>query len=73
LADDGGNILLQPKYESVEDLNNGYVIVKQHEKFGLVTLQGISTIPIQYDKLLFEKNQQLYLALKKNEFQELKF
>lgn len=73
LADDGGNILLQPKYESVEDLNNGYAIVKQHEKFGLVTLQGISTIPIQYDKLLFEKNRQLYLALKKNEFQELKF
>ncbi len=73
LTDGGGNVLLQPKYESVEDLNNGYVIVKQHEKFGLVTLQGISTIPIQYDTLLFEKNQQVYLALKKNEFQELKF
>lgn len=73
LADDGGNILLQPKYESVEDLDNGYVIVKQQEKYGLVTLQGISTIPIQYDVLLFEKTTQYYFALKKNDYQELKF
>ncbi|MBX2965421.1 MAG: WG repeat-containing protein [Cyclobacteriaceae bacterium] len=73
LADSQGNVLLQPKYDSVEDLNNGYVIVRQYEKFGLVTLHGVSTIPIQYDMLLFEKTSQTYLALKKNKFQELKF
>lgn len=73
LADEGGNILLQPKYESAEDLDNGYVIVKQHGKFGLVTLQGISTIPMQYDVLLYEKTKQVYFALKKNEYHELKF
>ncbi len=72
LADADGNILLQPKYESVNDLNNGYVIVKQHGKFGLINLQGISTIPIQYDELIYLAERNFFLALKKSDFTELK-
>jgi hypothetical protein len=73
LADADGNVLLQPKYDSVEDLGNGYAIVKQHEKFGLVSLQGISTIPIQFDQLIYMPERNVFLGLKRSEFTELKF
>jgi hypothetical protein len=72
LSDATGNVLLQPKYDSVEDLGNGYAIVKQHEKFGLVSLQGISTIPIQFDHLIYMPGQNVFLGLKRSGFTELK-
>lgn len=71
LADSAGDLLLQPKYESIEDLGNGYVIVKQHEKFGVVSLNGISTIPSHYDYLTFDPTKNIFLGLKKSLFTEL--
>lgn len=68
LADQHGNILLHPKYASVVDLNNGFVIIRQEGKFGLVTLQGISTIPLIYDHLEYDAEKNRYLALKKSEW-----
>ncbi len=71
LADQYGNILLHPKYNSIADLNNGYVIVQQGNKFGLVTLQGVSTIPLMYDYLTFDPDRNRYLALKKSPWMAL--
>ena len=68
LADQHGNILLHPKYTSVTDLNNGYVIIEQDGKFGLVTLQGLSTIPLMYDYLKYDHEKNRYLALKKSQW-----
>jgi hypothetical protein len=70
LADPYGNILLHPKYHSLLDLNNGYVIIEQEGKYGLVTLQGISTIPQLYDQLVYDQERNRYLALKKSEWTE---
>jgi hypothetical protein len=63
--------MLQPKYESIDDLGNGYVIVKQHKKFGVVNLNGISTIPMHYDYLIFDREKNIFLGLKKSLFTEL--
>jgi hypothetical protein len=68
LADQHGNVLLQPKYSSVTDLNNGFVIIHQDGKFGLVTLQGLSTIPLMYDYLKYDHEKNRYLALKKSQW-----
>jgi|APTNR8051073442_1049403.scaffolds.fasta_scaffold00001_286 hypothetical protein len=71
LADQYGNVLLHPKYHSLLDLNNGYVIIEQEGKYGLVTLQGISTIPQIYDQLVYDWERNRYLALKKSEWTEI--
>ncbi|HEU5292327.1 MAG TPA: WG repeat-containing protein, partial [Cyclobacteriaceae bacterium] len=68
LADQHGNVLLHPKYNSITDLDNGYVIIEQDGKFGLVTLTGLSTIPLIYDYLKYDAEKNRYLALKKSQW-----
>jgi hypothetical protein len=43
LANAEGHVLVTPKYHMIEDLNNNYVIVERDGKYGVVTVQGIST------------------------------
>lgn len=71
LADQHGNVLLHPKYSSVTDLDNGFIIVQQEGKFGLVTLQGISTIPLMYDYLKYDDGKNRYFGLKKAQWASL--
>ncbi|MBL7833525.1 MAG: WG repeat-containing protein [Cyclobacteriaceae bacterium] len=71
LADANGNVLLHPKYESIQDIGNGYIVVKQDGKYGLATLKGLNTIPQMYNYLMFDAENDRYLALKKAEWIEL--
>jgi hypothetical protein len=71
LADTDGNLLLQPRYESIQDLNNGYAIIENNGKFGVVNVQGVSTIPALYDQLFFEPTHNIFLGLLHSPYQEL--
>lgn len=66
LADEKGNVLLHPKYEYIHDLGNGHFVVKQHGKYGLVNLKGLNSIPQMYDYLVFDVENERYLALRKS-------
>jgi WG containing repeat len=68
LADGNGNVLLHPKYEHIHDIGNGYIVVKQDGKYGLATLKGLNTIPQIYDYMVFDAENDRYLALKKSEW-----
>lgn len=68
LADAKGNVLLHPKYEYIQDIGNGYIVVKQDGKYGLATLKGLNTIPQMYDYMVFDAENERYLALKKSEW-----
>ena len=65
LSDASGNILFEPQFDKVEDLQNGYVLVERENKFGLLTLDGLSTIPLAYDTLVYDKEENQYLAQRK--------
>lgn len=71
LADEKGNVLLHPKYEFIHDIGNGYIVVKQDGKYGLATLKGLNTIPQMYDYLMYDAENERYLALKKSEWIKL--
>jgi hypothetical protein len=73
LSDSNGNLLIGPKFNQLEDLNNGYVIVERNAKYSLLTLQGVSTIPMIYDYLTYDKFNNRYLALKKSTWAVIKF
>lgn len=68
LADENGNVLLHPKYESIHDIGNGYIVVKQDGKYGLATLKGLNTVPQMYDYLMYDAENERYLALKRSEW-----
>lgn len=72
LADENGNVLLHPKYQSIHEIGNGYIVVKQDGKYGLATLKGLNTIPQMYDYLVYDAENERYLALKKSGWAELK-
>jgi hypothetical protein len=68
LADQNGNVLIEPRFDNIENLQNGYVLVQQGGKFGLLTKEGLSTIPLSYDKLIYDKEKNQYLAVGKAEW-----
>lgn len=73
LADAQGKILIHPKYNSLKDLNNGYVIVERDGKYGAITSQGVSTIPLIYDYLSFDASNNIFFAMEKSAWTEVKF
>lgn len=67
LADDKGNKIISPKYNDVQDLQNGYLLVSRNGKKGLVTVDGVGTIPLIYDILIYDPKNNLYLSTFKRE------
>ena len=58
-----GKPLIHPKYESVEDLGNGYVIVSRRGKFGLLTVGGRTTVPMIHPQLTHDPFNEVYLTV----------
>jgi hypothetical protein len=66
LADASGKILILPKYKLLEDVGNGFAIVQRDGKYGVINLQGISTIPLMYDYIQYDPLNQFFIAQKKS-------
>ncbi len=72
LADSEGSILIEPRFDFLQDIDNGFVIVGRDKKFGLIHINGLSAIPIIYDSLSFDSDNNQYLALKKADWENIK-
>ncbi len=72
LADTKGKIWINAKYHHIECTSEGYVIIERDGKYGVVTLQGISTIPLVYDGITFDAPSNSFLAMRKSEWVEIK-
>lgn len=68
LADITGRELLAPRYELIQDLDNGKVIVKKANKWGVVDYQENFVFPIEYDYALYDNH--LFLFMKKGKVEE---
>ncbi|HEY0740406.1 MAG TPA: WG repeat-containing protein [Chryseosolibacter sp.] len=73
LSANNGKILLHPKFETLTPLTNGYAIISQNSKFGVVTLEGMSTIPQVYDGIMYDAIHEVFMAVKKTEWEAVKF
>ncbi|WPP49014.1 WG repeat-containing protein [Catalinimonas niigatensis] len=63
LVSSDGHPLIYPKYDSLEDLGNGFVIISRNDRYGLLTMQGRSTIPLRYNNIKYDPFNDLYLVL----------
>ena len=63
LVSKAGKPLIHPKYESIQDLNNGYVIGGRNGKYGLLTVEGRTTIPMVHKELIHDPYNEVYLSV----------
>src|SRR5690606_9099563 len=73
LVDTDGKILVHPKHDLLKDLDNGYVVISRNKKYGLLTTNGISTIPLVYDSLIYNPYDDVYYASKRTSWKKLDF
>ena len=71
LVSETGSQLIHPKYDSLEDLGNGYVIISRGDNYGLLTTQGMSTIPLKYDMIKHDAYNDTYLVLERQRWKTL--
>ena len=62
LADKTGKIKLFSKFEEINDLGNGFIIVKRKDKEGLISDEGVTIIPQIYDKIIYDQYAQSYIC-----------
>ncbi|MBX2897643.1 MAG: WG repeat-containing protein [Cyclobacteriaceae bacterium] len=72
MADAYGRIQVEPRFNSLEVLANGNLKVTQAQKWGVISAEGLSIIPIIYDALYFFPEKQQYLTLQKANWKILK-
>jgi hypothetical protein len=72
LSENTGKILLHPKFETLIPLSNGYAIISQHNKFGVVTFEGLSTIPQVYDGITYDPIHDVFMAVRQTDWEEVK-
>ena len=71
LADATGRILINPKYHTLEDVGNNYVIVSRDGKFGVISVQGVSTVPLIYDLIAYDPHGHQFIAQLKSSWRKL--
>jgi len=72
LADRTGKVIITPRYHQLTDCGNGYAIVERDGKYGVVTMQGISTVPMMYDYIQYDTFHANFMALKKSSWVDIK-
>ena len=72
LADPRGNVLIEPRFDVLRNGGKGYVIAGRAGKFGLLTLQGFSKVPMIYDGLVEDHGNNQYIAVTTAPWKELK-
>ena len=73
LADATGRVQIEPRFDQLRYANGGVVIVSREGKFGSLTTSGLSTLPLVYDTLVYDKKRSRYLARKKSEWVRIDF
>ncbi len=68
----GGRLFIGTKYDRIQPLENGAFIVARDGKYGLLNQDGVSTIPMTYDGLMYDQHRGEYIALKKSEWKTLR-
>lgn len=71
LADATGKIIITPRYHRLIESNSKHKIVMRDSKYGVVTENGVNTIPIAYDNISYNSYRKVFLTLTKSNWKEL--
>lgn len=71
LVSPNGRQLILPRFDRIYDLGNGAVIVERKQKYGVMTSDGLSPIPMIYDRIRFDPHGLRYYAAMAGEWQRI--
>jgi hypothetical protein len=71
LADQMGSVLIEPRFEFLNNLGNGFVMAGRDGKFGLLTREGMSAIPMVYDGISAGATSDNFLLVKRGSWKDL--
>lgn len=66
LADKKGTVLIEPRFDHLTLLPNSQVLIGNDGQWGVLTIDGLSVIPMIYDGLMYSETNNHYLAHKKS-------
>lgn len=62
LANAMGHLLLEPRFDSIQPAGE-HAIVSQYSRYGLITREGLSVFPINYERLIYFPESKMFFAL----------
>lgn len=71
LANYKGHVLIEPRFDELQLLPNGLVIVRNDEKWGVLTTDGMPVVPLIYSFIKYNPASNQFLANKKAEWKLL--
>jgi len=66
VADANGNVMIEPRFDSLVETGNDLLIATRDGKVGVITNQGLNVIPMIYDRIEFNL-QKIFFLLKRNQ------
>jgi hypothetical protein len=61
LVTESGRELYIPKYDQLEDLGNGWIMLGRNGKFGISDVNGLDVIPLIYDHLYVDSTKNIFI------------
>ncbi len=68
LADLKGHVLIEPHFDHIELLPNNLVVVRDREKWGVLTVDGMPVVPLIYSFIKYNPATNQFLANKRAEW-----
>ena len=63
--------MFYPKYESILDLDNGFVIAERKKLSGVFSSSGVFIIPVKYDQIIFDPHKEIFLVTEDPEWEQI--
>ena len=68
LADYKGHVLIEPRFDHLQLLPNNLVIVRDREKWGVLTIDGMPVIPLVYSSIRYNPATNQFLVNRKSDW-----
>ena len=57
-----GNVIIENKYQKLSELENGYLVAKQEDKYGIIDIENNVKLYFNYNSINYNKELKLYIA-----------
>ncbi len=72
LSDDLGNVIIEPKYKKIEkieeDYKNGYIVVNEEDKYGIIGYDKAEILPCQYEEVKGIYSEDIFIVKKDGKY-----
>ena len=71
LADEQGNVLVEPRFSSLREVGDNLLIACSNDTYGAITDHGLSVVPMIYNQMNYIISERLFLAEKKSDWKRI--